>query len=100
MQQCDLQGNVWNLGIEGGPTDVSSYASVDYDELMKSIDHLGEVKSYDSLVKLSNKQFNQISKSYNLLLDFYHWYGELPSTDEKIDNEVLSRIESILEVLK
>ena len=52
------------------------------------------------LLRLSLMFDSIISKSYNLLLDFYHWYGELPSTDEKIDNEVLSRIENILEVLK
>ena len=75
MQQVDLQGNVWNLGIEGSESK-EPFTSVDYIYIEK------------------------IVKAIELLSDFYQWFGGLPSTDEKIDNDVLRRIEEIQEVLK
>ena len=75
MQQADLQGNVWNLGIEGSESK-ATFTSVDYVYIEK------------------------IARAQELLLAFYHWFGELPSTNESVDNEVLRRIEEIQEVLK
>ena len=75
MQQCDLQGNVWNLGINGS-------------------------ESKDSFTSVNYIYIEKLAKVQELLHDFYQWYGGLPSTDEKIDNEVLSRIENMLEVVK
>lgn len=75
MQQVDLQGNVWNLGIEGSESK-EPFTSVNYVYIEK------------------------LTKAQELLYNFYQWYGGLPSTDEKIDNEVLRRIEELLEVLK
>lgn len=74
MQQVDLQGNVWNLGIEGSESK-EPFTSVDYIYIEK------------------------LARVQELLHAFYQWYGGLPSTDEKVDNEVLRRIEELLKVV-
>lgn len=75
MQQVDLQGNVWNLGIDGSESS-NVYTSINYNLVVK------------------------ISKAQVLLDSFYFWFSNLSSTNENIDNEVLRRIEELQEVLK